>query len=542
MANNDINPKQSIEIKGSEKPSPQGDKLATINHNESIEITVRVRRKKSIEPILDHAKTYSHQEYEKEFGASQEDIDLIEKFASQHHLSVAQINYARRTVLLKGQMKYFEEAFQIQLDNYQHSNGTVFRGREGTVQIPAHLENIIEGVFGLDNRPVARRRSESLKMNREDSNLDALYGYTPVEIANAYNFPKNVTGKGQCIGIIELGGGYRNEDLVDYFAALNLPMPEIKSVSVGEGINNPTNADSDDGEVVLDIEVAGAIAPGAKIVVYFADNTDKGFLDAITTAIHDTINKPTVISISWGYPENIWTSQSLMSFNEAFKAASLLGITICTSVGDHGSADQMTNNKFYDGLAKVDFPASSPFVLACGGTKIDINDGKIVSEVVWNDGNNWATGGGVSEFFIKPQYQSATNIPLSVEKKFSGRGLPDVAANACPVSGYKVLIDGKWDVLGGTSSVAPLMAGFFALSNEKNNVNAGFINPILYANPTPFCRNITTGDNITTLSKKGYTASDGWNACTGWGVMNDFTPESVKLMGDIHDIFKKAKE
>jgi kumamolisin len=512
----------TFELKGSEKSSPDALKLSTINTNESIEVTIRIRRKKSIEPLLKNAKRYTHEDYEKEFGASQSDIDLIEKFASDNHLSVSNIDYARRTVILKGKIKYFESAFQVHLSNYEQ-NGTVFRGRTGTICIPIQLASIIEGVFGLDNRPVATPKFQFLKkQGLLEKRTNTFEGYTANEISKAYGFPKNVTGKGQCIAIIELGGGYRNKDLTTYFSTLNLPLPAVKSVSVDGGFNNPSTSDSADGEVLLDIEVAGAVAPDAKIVVYFAPNTDKGFLDAITTAIHDTINKPSIISISWGGAEINWTKQSLRSYNEAFKAASLLGVTICAAAGDQGSSDQRPEDGNYDGLVHADFPSSSPYVLSCGGTRVNIKNGTLSSEAVWNDAADSATGGGVSDFFPTPDYQSSTVIPLSIEGKFKGRGLPDVAGNASPESGYKVLVDGQWGIVGGTSAVAPLMAAFFALTNEKNGKKAGFVHPVLYANPKSFCRDISKGDNITTPSKKGYKAKKGWDPCTGWGVMSKF--------------------
>lgn len=514
-----------VKIQGSEKSAPKAAKISTINTNEAIEVSVRVRRKKSIEPALKSTKIFSPEEYEKEFGIAQQDVDLIETFANDSHLSVAAIDYARRTIVLKGKIKYFESAFQVHLSNYADTTGKSFRGRSGAIHIPRQLEEVIEGVFGLDNRPVASPKFQFLQQDETGfmpSRKSVFSGYTPDAIAKAYNFPAGVTGKGQCIGIIELDGGYRNKDLTTYFSTLKIPKPSIKAVSIGDGFNNPSTSDSADGEVLLDIEVAGAVAPGAKIVVYFATNSDKGFLDAITTAIHDKINKPSVISISWGGAEINWTEQSLKNYNEAFKAASLLGVTICAASGDQGSSDQRPGDSNYDGLPHVDFPSSSPYVLSCGGTKVNIKNNKVISEVVWNDSKDSAGGGGVSSFFAKPGYQSSVTVPLSPQKRFKGRGVPDIAGNASPNSGYKILVDGEWGVIGGTSAVAPLAAGFFALINEKNKKSSGFIQPTLYASPKKFCRDIVKGNNITTPSKKGFKAKKGWDPCTGFGVMNKF--------------------
>jgi kumamolisin len=337
--------------------------------------------------------------------------------------------------------------------------------------------------------------------------------FTPNQLADIYGFPTKVNGKGECVGIIELGGGYRVNDLNAYFKSLGINPPAIKAVSVDNGLNSPSTPDSADGEVMLDIEVAGAVASGAKFVVYFAPNTDLGFLDAITSAIHDTQNRPSVISISWGSAEMRWTTQSLNSFNEALKAASALGVTVCVAAGDEGSSDGVS-----DGKVHVYFPASSPYVVACGGTKLNTTANKIDSETVWNESASSASGGGVSDFFPLPQYQKGINVPLSLNTGFKGRGLPDVAADADPETGYKVLVDGQQMVIGGTSAVAPLMAAFIALINQHKGKPVGFVHPILYANPS-FCRDITQGNNITVPPNKGYQAGNGWDACTGWGVL-----------------------
>ncbi len=374
----------------------------------------------------------------------------------------------------------------------------------------------MEGVFGLDNRPHATPKYQVLQEGGLFTDHAAATGsFTASQIASLYGFPAGVTGQGQCIGIIELGGGFRNTDLHNYFTGLGITPPSVTAKSVDGGLNSPSTADSADGEVMLDIEVAGTVAPMARQVVYFTTNTDQGFLDAITTAIHDKVNKPSVVSISWGSAEIQWTAQSLNSFNEAFKSAAVLGVTVCVAAGDEGSSDSVP-----DGKVHVDFPASSPYVLACGGTRLIAKGNAVADETVWHDNNNSATGGGVSEFFPLPGYQAGKGVPVSVSTKFKGRGVPDVAGDADPVTGYQVLVDGQALVFGGTSAVAPLMAGLIALLNQKNGNQAGFVNPKLYANPGQFCRDITVGNNTTTTTQLGYAAAAGWDACTGWGVMS----------------------
>jgi kumamolisin len=271
-----------------------------------------------------------------------------------------------------------------------------------------------------------------------------------------------------------------------YFKSLALPAPKIVVVGVDGAKNSPTgDPNGPDGEVLLDIEVAAAVAPGATIVVYFAPNTDKGFLDAIATAVHDTKNKPGVISISWGAAEIRWTPQSMTALDEACQAAAALGITITVAAGDNGSADSVS-----DGKNHADFPASSPHVLGCGGTKLIASATSIASEVVWNEGSDGATGGGVSNFFPLPTWQQ----------------------KADPTTGYKALVDGTSMVIGGTSAVAPLWAGLITLCNAQNKSTAGFINPLLYATTgSKSLRDIVKGNNGAFKAKKG------WDACSGLG-------------------------
>jgi len=263
--------------------------------------------------------------------------------------------------------------------------------------------------------------------------------------------------------------------------------------------------------VMLDIEVAGAVAPQAKIAVYFAPNTNQGFYDAISTAVHDTKNKPSVVSISWGGPESTWTEAALNEYNNLLEDAATLGVTVCAAAGDDGSTDGVT-----DGLQHADFPSSSPYALACGGTKLVASGGNISTETVWNETalNEGATGGGISEHFAKPDYQSSAGVPNSLNPgHFVGRGLPDVAGNADPSTGYDVYVDGQASVIGGTSAVAPLWAGLVACINELVGSAAGFLNPLLYSQlaGTGGLRDITSGSN------GAFMAGKGWDACTGLG-------------------------
>jgi kumamolisin len=382
------------------------------------------------------------------------------------------------------------------------------------------LESIIVSVHGLDNRPqaqahfrIAPKQPYSAQAGPNDSSS---VSYTAPQVGELYDFPSSATGQGQTIGIIELGGGYTQSDLDTYFSGLGIsPAPTVTAVSVDGATNQPTSDSSGpDAEVELDIEVAGAVAPGAMIVVYFAPNTDSGFLDAINQAVNDKTNNPSVISISWGGPEPTWTSQSLQSYNSALEAASAVGVSVCVAAGDNGATDGVD-----DGLDHVDFPASSPYALACGGTHLVGSGTTITSEVVWNDlPDNGATGGGVSETFPLPTWQANANVPPSVNPgNFVGRGVPDVAGDADPFTGYQIDVDGSDIVVGGTSAVAPLWAGLIACFNSSLETPVGYLNPTLYqtvAGAAGTLHDITSGNN------DGYSAGPGWDACSGWGSPN----------------------
>jgi kumamolisin len=311
--------------------------------------------------------------------------------------------------------------------------------------------------------------------------------------------------------------GFRARDITTYFKnTLNINPPTVVAVSVDGANNSPTgDPNGADGEVMLDIEVAGAVAPKSTLAVYFAPNTDQGFYDAIAAAVHDTQRNPSVISISWGGPESTWSQQSLNEFNTLFEDAATLGVTVCVAAGDNGSTDGVT-----DGLQHVDFPASSPFALACGGTKLTAAVAAYGNEVVWNEtaSNEGSTGGGVSDFFPKPSYQvDAANlkVPTSVNPgNFVGRGVPDVSGDADPVSGYDVYVDGQPSVIGGTSAVAPLWAGLTACMNQILGKRVGGLTSLVYSQLAPVngtFHDITNGNN------GSFSAGPGWDACTGWG-------------------------
>jgi len=496
------------QLQGSERRPVAGARaVGPADPTELIEITVRVRGARAVDLVTHRTfgRPMTHDEIEEHFGASAEDLAKVEEFAHARGFGIATSSAAERRVVVSGPAGALAEAFGIKLERFRGPRGD-YRGRTGAVQIPEELEGVVTGVFGFDDRPQA-----SPHLRRVKTLTPRTVGrLSPVEVARLYHFP-DVDAHGQTIALIELGGGYRSNDIAGYFRRLGVRPPKIVTVSVDGGKNHPSSPNSADAEVALDIEVAGAAAPGAKIVVYFAPNTDRGFLDALTTAIHDRTHKPSVVSISWGSPECRWTQQAMDAFDEACQTAALLGVTVCAAAGDAGSADMQSTDPDFDDRAHVDFPASSPHVLACGGTRLDATDGSIKAESVWNDGPDSATGGGVSDVFPLPLWQADAKVPCSANPdRRVGRGVPDVAGNADPESGYEVRVDGVDTSIGGTSAVAPLWAGFIALVNQKLGRPIGFVNPLLYKLKSGF-RDVSTGDN------GHYSACHGWDPCTGLG-------------------------
>jgi kumamolisin len=513
-----------------ETPAPSGTKIT---------VSVVVRRKKPLKVSNRTGKErLTHAQYRQSHGADPEAVKLVRAFAKEYGLTVAPDTPGpeRRTVKLIGTIAAMQRAFGVTLVHKTNEDAT-YRVREGSITLPSALVGPVQAVLGLDNRPQA---SPHFRVYGEAGDLSANIAqaggfvhphasngstsYTPPQVAALYQFPPNASAAGQTIGIIELGGGYKTADLAAYFKTLGQKAPNIKAVLVDGGKNAPTNANSADGEVMLDIEVAASVAPGANIVVYFTPNTDQGFIDAIATAIHDTTNKPSVISISWGGPESNWTAQSMTALDAACQSAAALGITITVAAGDDGSTDGLT-----DGKNHVDFPASSPHVLACGGTKLLGSGASITSEVVWNEltNNEGATGGGVSNFFPLPTWQSGAGVPAPTTSG-GGRGVPDVCGDADPSTGYVIRVDGKTMPIGGTSAVAPLWAGLIAVANAQNGKSAGFIQPAIYAAKAKGAFNdITSGTNYNG-TPVGFKAGPGWDPCTGLG-----SPIGTKLIAAV---------
>jgi kumamolisin len=418
-------------------------------------------------------------------------LERVRAVARKHGLIVTYEDAGAHLMKLRGTYEQAMAAFQPEhLGVYKTQDGKHYVGRTGHLVLPPDIASDVVAVMGFDQRPVARPHFRRRKASAATS-------YLPAQVASTYQFPTGLDGTGQTIGIIELGGGYTDAEVAAYFSAEGVNRTgTLLSVGVDGSANAPDgNASGPDGEVQLDIEVAGSIAPAANIVVYFGPNQGSGFSDVISAAINDQTNKPSVISISWGGPESGYSQQDMDAMNQTLGQAGALGITVFVASGDNGATDGTSTDT-------VDFPASSPNVVGCGGTSLPPGG----AEVAWNDGaNGGASGGGYSTVYPLPSWQTGVAGVTGTM-----RGVPDVSGDADPETGYQVSVDGTNTVIGGTSAVAPLYAGLFALINQSTGTRVGFVNPTLYANGSAFT-DITSGNN------NGYEAGPGWDPVTGLG-------------------------
>jgi kumamolisin len=554
-----------VRLAGSDRaPIPEATAAGPLDTSQRAEVTVVVRRRAELPAeIVAGPTVLTSEQLAEGYGADPADVDLVRQQLTARGLEITAVHPVTRRIKAAGTLADLASAFGTtltQVSSPDHSGQLVtHRYREGPLYVPTALDGVVLAVLGLDTRPEARPHFRT--RGAPGPAASPGISYAPNQVASIYDFPAGTTGVGQTVAVIELGGGFTQSDLDTYFSGLGItPTPSVTAVSVDGASNNPGDTSGASVEVNLDIDVIGAAAPGAAQVVYFAPNNgDQGFVDAIAQAAQAN-PAPIAISISWGQSEDSWTSQGLSAMNGAMSDAAALGITVCAAAGDNGSTDGVT-----DGQQHVDFPASSPYALGCGGTKLLANPttGVISSEVVWNElaSNEGATGGGVSDQFALPSWQADAGVPAPASAAAAsspagdpadsavgsehhrrhpggtggsgsgrsgsggsgsgsgGRGVPDVTGNADPTTGYQIYADGQAQVVGGTSAVAPLWSALIARLAQATGQRFGLIQPTLYAGVTPGAamagfHDITQGNN------GAYSAGPGWDACSGLGSPN----------------------
>jgi kumamolisin len=519
-----------IVLAGSERSIVSGAALiGDADPDQPIGILVRLRRRAGrrldlaplLRPVRDPAAIFGRNEFASLFGAAAEDIDTVGKFATARGLEVTGSDPVRRSLFLRGTPPAIRAAFGVDVRRYGNDQ-IAYRGYERAVVLPGELARLVTGVFGLDERHVAR--AHVLRRAAWPGHLaPSLFTpglFTPFRLAADCRFPLPLGAAGGCIGVLAFGAGPDQAELHAGFDQLGIAAPEITEVSLGAVEPDAAAADG----LAMTLLTLGALAPGARIVVYRAPPTERGWVEAVGAAVHDADRRPSVLCIGAGWPEELFSRQAVQALDELFQDAAALGVTICVASGDSGSGDGID-----DGQAHVDFPAASPFVLACGGSSAGFFPGV---RLAWNDGpvpGGGASGGGVSSCFPPPDWQSASNVPLSPACYGAGRGVPDVAAPADPAGGILLRRDDGAFMLGGTGLAAALWAALVANLNHRFGAPLGYLNPLLYALPGGVFDDIVLGGGNDIAGKVDFfLARPGWDACTGLGV-----PNGVALLGAI---------
>lgn len=503
-----------VPLPGSERaPLPNAHYTGLAEETEPIALTLVVRRRAPIPPEVPAGpQVLTRRELAERHGADPACLERVVSTAQRHGLAVTEADPTSRRVTVRGPLGDLRAVLDPGPLALARSRDPVtgrfleHRVRQGALRMTAEWQGAVTAALGFDDRPQTRPHLRHLRAR-------ASTAYSPADLAAVYRFPAGLDGSGHTVAVVEFGGGFTRRDLDAYFSGLGvLPEPAVEARGVDGGSNAPEGSpDGPDGEVLLDIEVLGALVPGARQQVYFAPNSARGFLDALADAVYADPS-PTAVSISWGMAEDRWTAQARDAVGAVLADAAALGTTVCAAAGVEGSRDGED-----DGRPHTDFPASSPWALACGGTRLDADPAtaRIRSETVWNDNAGSATGGGVSRVFGRPPWQEHAGVPGG--GRATGRGVPDVAADADPTTGYDVLIGGQRQTVGGTAAVAPLWAALACRLSQATGRPLGLLQPRLYADAVPGCpvsglRDITEGDN------GDFRAGPGWDACTGLGV------------------------
>ncbi len=539
---------ERVGLPGTEQP-PGGRPLGPLSAaqaRQSVEVTLWLREppgRPSLARVLDaisadppgRRRHLSVAELAAAHGSLPEDEAAVAAWVREAGLEVVDRERATRRLRIRGSAARVAAALGVSFDmrEAEGPGGRTVRYRHhaGAASIPAHLAGIVEHVSGLSTRPVARPHHVIARA----ANVRA--AYTPEQLAAVYGFPALPGGGAAAaidLGIAELGGR-ADPAVVRWFEQLH-PNVRIIEEAVGGGALPVPDPGGADVEVALDWQVAARAllvsAPRAsiRIVLRYAPNTDQGFADLWASFATDTTHRFSGISTSWGSPEDTWTAGQMAAMDSAAKACLAVGIFHCAASGDRGATDGSP-----DGSLQADHPASSPDVLAAGGTRLTLSDGVVAEEVVWNEAalSEGATGGGVSGQFGVPAYQSSNGVlEVSLGSGRPGRSEPDLAVNADPVTGY-VVVTGlgasgapRLLTVGGTSAAAPLVAAGFAAVSALLGARLGRIQDAVYPlgrAGTAF-RDVTQGDNAYPAGGEGYRAGVGFDVPSGWG-----SPHFVRL-------------
>jgi kumamolisin len=531
-----------VELPDSRRPMAHGARrVRDLDPHTHVEVTLTLKAPPLPPADKLPAHALSAAELVQQYGASAHDVRKVEDVLRSFGLRVESVGTSHRSMRVSGTAHAIEAAFKAELAIYHNAEQGEFRGREGNIYVPAEISGLVHSVLGLDQRRMARRGSVA-------PSVAASAPLRPADLEELYNFPPG-DAAAQSIGIAEFGipqhsgtvvvPAYFPDDVDAFCKAQGRATPKVTTVAVNLAPLTLSQYHAlphamakqvlgETSEVMMDVEIIAALCPAANISLYFVGWDQKGWVDLLDKV---TAARPVVLSISYGLAEDSphWTASALQAINEALQIAAMAGITICVSSGDDGSGCDMPDTR-----AHVEFPSSSPFVLAVGGTMLH-GHGAAQSEVVWWEApgqrlarRGGATGGGVSGLFDRPAWQPEHLVSLN-HGSIAGRIVPDVAALAgAPY--YELTLLGHSAPAGGTSAATPVWASLIARIDAALPAakRQRFRAPMLY-HKTPSggtigeagCTDITSGHNTSHPQPgKGYVAGRGFDAVTGWGVPN----------------------
>ncbi|WP_050626631.1 S53 family peptidase [Bradyrhizobium viridifuturi] len=510
-----------VPLPGSNRAAPDGATLVgDVDPDERISIVVYVKRRtpdkfapgsagdlaRLAGPVTRHQlATQRHRSHARAAAR-------IARLAAERGFNVVATDLVARTVVLEGTVRQMAETFGATLRIYRDGQRE-FRARVGGLTVPAEIAPWTRAILGFDQRPLRTRtplvQARADTATADDTGSDS--GLWPTEIAARYGIPLDRDVSSICVGIIALGGGYLASDLAMALTGMNREPPVVVNVPQTGNDSGLGSNDVADQELALDLQVLAGLLPKSKIVVYFAENSAAGLTDAIHQAVFDEEHAPQVISVSWGSAEKFWTAPGRDAMQAVLADAARLRVSVLFASGD-----QLATSGLTDGKVHVWFPASSPYATSCGGTQpgLAAGNGSAGAEAVWNAGAI-GTGGGISDAFPVPDYQSHLTLPKSQNDGAIRRGVPDVACAAAASPGYRIIVNGQAMAMSGTSAATPLWAALVAIAIAARGEQIGFLNAALYANPGAF-RAVEQGNNR--VGGKGYDAGLGWSACTGLGV------------------------
>ncbi|HEY9759211.1 MAG TPA: S53 family peptidase [Oculatellaceae cyanobacterium] len=467
-----------------------------------------------------------------QFGAKPESLEAVKTFAQEHNLNVEEADLRSGKVFLTGKTSDFQQAFKVEVNQYQDAQGVTHTGHDGPASVPARYADDIQAIF-MDELPTAKSNRVLYKMGDDgklldgegnpvrqanagdlDANFIKQGGYLATEIARAQNIPLETGGKGQHGGFISLGGGIDLADYNKFFPDHNLEQPNpLKIVEVDGAKNSPDSQSGGVTEDVLDAVQMQSVAPKANIDMILGKNSDQGLVGVFVRGIFPRFGEAqkSVLSASWGLAEGSQTSQVVNTLALQFRMANIRGVQIFAGAGDNGAR---ANTQFY----QPEYPASDPNVTGVGGLRMILNqDGKLADVTAWDEGEHSSTGGGISKIFSMPWWQRKLNLPLNIDTNKPGRAVPDISTDAAKATGYPVRVNGQNYVIGGTSAGAPLYGGM--MLNINAQLAAFGIRPVTPLNPWMYARanDKAIFHDVVTGGNHGYQAGNGWDAVTGLG-------------------------